>query len=279
MFKKIHDAKDLEALLRAWHGKRATTNFFLTEDIYLSMIKQCAVMRFENGCYLIFEKQNHYDFYFFLQKGTLPVAVPQMPKPLVLEQVCLERKGQEPKASFWEAVGFVPYLERKRLIMPLQDGISATSAVQFATSSQADTILEMMQNMFEPYTSALPTKKELLASIVKKEVLVAQEHEQLLGFLRYGAEKKVSVLWQIAVSKQARGKGIGKMLVKHWIWQVKDDALRCQLWVRTDNQAAQRMYEMLGFLPDGRIAPVMIKKEEGNVENGKFIENFSGNQT
>ena len=251
MFKKIRDAKDLEALLRAWHGKRATTNFFLTEDVYLSMIKQCAVMRFENGCYLIFEKQNHYDFYFFLQKGTSPVAVPQMPKPLVLEQVCLERKGQEPKASFWEAVGFVPYLERKRL----------------------------MQNMFEPYTSALPTKKELLASIVKKEVLVAQEHEQLLGFLRYGAEKKVSVLWQIAVSKQARGKGIGKMLVKHWIWQVKDDALRCQLWVRTDNQAAQRMYEMLGFLPDGRIAPVMIKKEEGNVENGKFIENFGGNQT
>ena len=30
MFKKIHDAKDLEALLRAWHGKRAAKYFLLT---------------------------------------------------------------------------------------------------------------------------------------------------------------------------------------------------------------------------------------------------------
>ncbi len=260
MFKKIRNAKDLEALLRAWHGKRATTNFFLTEDVYLSMIKQCAVMRFANGCYLVFEKEHHYDFYFFLQKGTNPVAVPQMPKPLVLEQVCLERKGQEPKAAAWQSVGFVPYLERKRLMMPLQEGISATSVMQFADVSQIDVIWNMMQTMFEPYTSALPTKQELLASIKAKEVLVVQEDDTLLGFLRYGAEKKVSVLWQIAVLEQARGKGIGRMLVKQWIWQVKDDALRCQLWVRTDNQAAQRMYEMLGFLPDGRIAPVMIKE-------------------
>ena len=63
--------------------------------------------------------------------------------------------------------------------------------------------------------------------------------------------------------RRSQRKGIGKMLVKHWIWQVKDSALRCQLWVRTDNPSAQRMYEMLGFLPDGRIAPVMIKEKKG----------------
>ena len=134
---------------------------------------------------------------------------------------------------------------------------------KFAAESQADEILEIMTNSFEPYTSALPEKKELLASIRAKEVLVAMEDDKMLGFLRFGPEKKVSVLWQVAVKEEARGKGIGKMLVKHWIWQVKDSALRCQLWVRTDNPSAQRMYEMLGFLPDGRIAPVMIKEKKG----------------
>ena len=263
MFKKIPDTKTLEALLRAWHSKRAMTNFFLPEEEYLPAAKKWMVMRFEHGCYLIFEKKEHYDFYFFLEKGTLPVSVPEMDKPLVLEQVCLERKGQEPKASAWETVGFVPYLERKRLMMPMQEGISATREAKFAAESQADEILEIMTNSFEPYTSALPEKKELLASIRAKEVLVAVEDETLLGFLRFGPEKKVSVLWQVAVKEEARGKGIGKMLVKHWIWQVKDSALRCQLWVRTDNPSAQRMYEMLGFLPDGRIAPVMIKEKKG----------------
>ena len=93
MFKKIPDTKTLEGLLRAWHSKRAMTNFFLPEEEYLPVAKKWMVMRFEHGCYLIFEKKEHYDFYFFLDKGTLPVAVPEMDKPLVLEQVCLERKG------------------------------------------------------------------------------------------------------------------------------------------------------------------------------------------
>ena len=140
MFKKIPDTKTLEALLRAWHSKRAMTNFFLPEEEYLPVAKKWMVMRFEHGCYLIFEKKEHYDFYFFLEKGTLPVAVPEMDKPLVLEQVCLERKGQEPKASAWEAVGFVPYLERKRLMMPMQEGISATREAKFAAGSHADEI-------------------------------------------------------------------------------------------------------------------------------------------
>ena len=213
MFKKIPDTKTLEGLLRAWHSKRAMTNFFLLEEEYLPVAKKWMVMRFEHGCYLIFEKKEHYDFYFFLDKGTLPVAVPEMDKPLVLEQVCLERKGQEPKASAWEAVGFVPYLERKRLMMPMQEGISATREAKFAAESQADEILEIMTNSFEPYTSALPEKKELLASIRAKEVLVAMEDDKMLGFLRFGPEKKVSVLWQVAVKEEARGKGIGKMLV------------------------------------------------------------------
>ena len=78
MFKKIPDTKTLEALLRAWHSKRAMTNFFLPEEEYLPVAKKWMVMRFEHGCYLIFEKKEHYDFYFFLEKGTLPVAVPEI---------------------------------------------------------------------------------------------------------------------------------------------------------------------------------------------------------
>ena len=260
MFKKINDQKTLESLIRAWHSKRALTNFLLPEEVYLPMAKKASVLRFAQGCYLIFEKPTHYDFYFFIEKNANLVEVPSLDKPLVLEQVCLERKGQEPKAAVWEAVGFVPYLTRKRLMMPLQEGISATSQVQFAQASQAEQILALMQENFEPYTSALPDLDTLQAAIHAKEVLVAMQGEELLGFLRFGAEKKVSVLWQIVVCPKKKKKGIGRMLVKHWIWQVKDTALRCQLWVRTDNPSAQRMYEILGFLPDGRIAPVMIKQ-------------------
>ena len=59
MFKKIPDTKTLEGLLRAWHSKRAMTNFFLPEEEYLPVAKKWMVMRFEHGCYLIFEKKEH----------------------------------------------------------------------------------------------------------------------------------------------------------------------------------------------------------------------------
>ena len=49
MFKKIPDTKTLEALLRAWHSKRAMTNFFLPEEEYLPVAKKWMVMRFEHG--------------------------------------------------------------------------------------------------------------------------------------------------------------------------------------------------------------------------------------
>ncbi|MBQ2412024.1 MAG: GNAT family N-acetyltransferase, partial [Anaerotignum sp.] len=70
----------------------------------------------------------------------------------------------------------------------------------------------------------------------------------------------VSVLWQIVVAPAGRGKGIGTDLVKDWISLEREDAAKFQLWVREDNPPALKMYEALGFLPDGRIAPVMLRK-------------------
>ena len=77
--------------------------------------------------------------------------------------------------------------------------------------------LEIMTSSFEPYTSALPEKKELLASIRAKEVLVAMEDDKMLGFLRFGTGKEVSVLWQVADERskpeeRAYGKIAGETL-------------------------------------------------------------------
>jgi ribosomal protein S18 acetylase RimI-like enzyme len=100
----------------------------------------------------------------------------------------------------------------------------------------------------------------LKADISEHRVIAVREGENLLGFLRFGREKKVSVLWQIVVAPAGRGKGIGTALVKDWIALEREEVAKFQLWVREDNPPALKMYEALGFLPDGRIAPVMLKK-------------------
>jgi len=106
----------------------------------------------------------------------------------------------------------------------------------------------------------LPTLAVLRQDISENRVIAVREGEELLGFLRFGREKKVSVLWQIVVTPEGRGKGIGNSLVRDWISLERDEVAKFQLWVREDNPPALKMYEALGFLPDGRIAPVMLRK-------------------
>ena len=68
------------------------------------------------------------------------------------------------------------------------------------------------------------------------------------------------MLWQIVTDPAKRGKGIGERLVQDWVTLEKEDVSRFQLWVREDNIPAQKLYEKSDFVPDGRIAPVMIKE-------------------
>ena len=102
----------------------------------------------------------------------------------------------------------------------------------FAKEEEAETILALMQQSFEPYTSALPDLDTLRQDIRENRVLAAREGEKLLGFLRFGRERKVSVLWQIAVAPDGRGKGIGSHLVQDWLVIERDEAAKFQLWVR-----------------------------------------------
>ena len=198
--------------------------------------------------------------YFFLEKNAVPAVLSDWDKPVILEQVTLEKKGLFPAAEDWAVVGFQPYLQRKRLFLSAKNTETKGREIAFCKETDVDEILRLMQEAFEPYTSALPERKALLADLRNDRVIAAKENGRLIGFLRFGREKRVSVLWQIVVSPEGRGKGIGKRLVRDWLALEREFVSKFQLWVREDNPAALQMYEKLGFLPDGRIAPVMIKK-------------------
>ena len=255
---KIPDGKLWAEEIAVYHSRGMKTNFYGSAEDFLPELEQISKMEFEGGCYIFHEKEKQTDLYFFLEKEQKPVSLPDMDKPLVLEQVAAAKNP--PALEEWEAVGFEQYLQRKRLFLSAKKTEEEQREVFFAKAEEAEMILSMMADAFEPYTSALPDMDTLKADISEHRVIAVREDENLLGFLRFGREKKVSVLWQIVVSPAGRGKGIGTALVKDWISLERADAAKFQLWVREDNPPALKMYEALGFLPDGRIAPVMLKK-------------------
>lgn len=255
---KIPDGKQWAEEIAQYISKGMRTNFYASAEEFLPEIESISRLEFDGGCYLFHEREKQIDFYFFLEKEAKPVAIPEMDKPLVLEQVALAKNP--PDLGEWEAVGFERYLQRKRLFLSAKKTEAEQREVSFCRAEEAEEILGMMEQAFEPYTSALPDLETLKQDVAENRVIAIREGEKLLGFLRFGREKKVSVLWQIVVSSDGRGKGIGNRLVRDWISLEREEVAKFQLWVREDNPPALKLYEKLGFLPDGRIAPVMLKK-------------------
>lgn len=255
---KMPDGKLWAEEIAQYLSKGMKTNFYGSVEEFLSESEKIAKMEFDGGCYLFHEKEKQFDLYFFMEKDAKPAELPELDKPLVLEQVAAAKNPLG--LADWEAVGFANYLQRKRLFLSAKRTEAEERNVCFAKKEEAEEILALMQDAFEPYTSALPDPDVLKKDISENRVIAVREGENLLGFLRFGREKKVSVLWQIVVSPNGRGKGIGTALVRDWISLEREDVTKFQLWVREDNPPALKLYEALGFLPDGRIAPVMLKK-------------------
>ncbi|WP_304508231.1 GNAT family N-acetyltransferase [Anaerotignum sp.] len=261
MIKKMIDGQAFwqEIINRISKGER--TNFFFSEEEALFFVgnKKISRVDFTGGVYFFIEEESFYRLYYFLEKGKIPEVLPEYGKPMILEEVLLAAKERVPSEDSWQRIGFKPYLQRKRMYLASKNITFEERKVTFASEEMLEEIFQLMQDSFEPYSSALPTKEELLLDIQKQNVLISCKDQKLLGFLHFGDIKQGSMLWHIAVMPQARGLGIGEGLVKDWFTAQRDIAKKFLLWVRTDNPPALQMYEKLGFLPDGRVAPVMIK--------------------
>ncbi len=261
MIKELSDGQALwqEIVKRISGGQR--TNLFLSEEEVLALVEKRRVSRmdFSGGVYFFAQEEDYIRLYYFLEKKILPEVLPVLPEPIILEEVALASKERMPSEEDWKRAGLQPYLQRKRLYLMAKTILPLKRAIKFATVDQLTEIFSTMQDNFEPYTSALPTEEELRKEILAKRVLVSLRGKELLGFLHFGENKQGSMLWHIAVMPQARGMGVAEGLTKDWFFAQKEGTKKFLLWVRTDNPPALRLYEKLGFLPDGRIAPVMIK--------------------
>ena len=129
----------------------------------------------------------------------------------------------------------------KEKMKEIAKGMNPEKAMELAKKMGAspEALKKMETGMYKSRAVGMNTlaKDTLRQDIRENRVLAAREGEKLLGFLRFGREKKVSVLWQIAVAPDGRGKGIGSGLVQDWLVIERDEAAKFQLWVREHLQS------------------------------------------
>ena len=246
---KIPDGKTWADAIAQYRSKGMRTNFYATAEEFLPQLQWLSELKFDGGCYLFHEKEKQIDLYFFLEQGRKAEHIPVFDKPVLLEQVGVTKAP--PDLAEWEEIGFVRYLQRKRLFLSARNVEETERVPSFAKEEEAETILALMQQSFELYTSALPDLDTLDADAIYSAVVNGA------AVAPYTEATSTSTG---STSYYMGGKGIGSGLVQDWLVIERDEAAKFQLWVREDNPSALRMYEASGFLPDGRIAPVMMKK-------------------
>lgn len=85
------------------------------------------------------------------------------------------------------------------------------------------------------------------------DLLGAWQGERLIGYAVAWTVADQSELGNVAVAPDARGLGVGRLLVRAIVERLRyRGSTECFLEVRESNDVAQRLYEMLGFEPVGR---------------------------
>ena len=92
-------------------------------------------------------------------------------------------------------------------------------------------------------------------------VVVENEHQQILGFCRFGADPEQSAtghVFSLYVLPEASRQGLGGRLLDYALEDLERRRLGpVTLWVFEENARARRFYSAFGFLPDGhrRVEP------------------------
>jgi ribosomal-protein-alanine N-acetyltransferase len=78
------------------------------------------------------------------------------------------------------------------------------------------------------------------------------QHNPIDGFIVFSQVLDEASVHNIAVRSSRQGRGLGHLLLKASMEQMRcAGAVRCLLEVRQSNTAARRLYEGHGFVPDG----------------------------
>ncbi|MEA1885690.1 MAG: GNAT family N-acetyltransferase [Bacteroidota bacterium] len=106
---------------------------------------------------------------------------------------------------------------------------------------------------------------------------------EILGFMMGFVSRKMKgelFVWQIAVSDNAQGKGIGSKLLQHTIdYAIKaNDCNAVIATVETDNRPSQKLFEKFGFIIDSQKYRTG-NQEMINVNNREAIKNYYGSGT
>lgn len=246
-----------------------TTNFYPTPARIAELVEQSSLQYIRVGTTSFFLQQRpSFQSVFYctaapehLQAG-LQALHSQISGCLVID-VLVSLLEDTSLLTALENSGYRHYASFRRMHIAQQNvpGQPVHSPIRCATPQQADSILALLEQSFDPLIEHLPTLKEIVDACEKQTILITEEDEQITGLLFYQQTRLSSELRYWLVKEAWRDRNIGSALL-HTYWQRSAHAQNHYLWVNTANQNAIQRYLHFGYTFDTLSDLIYIHLEE-----------------
>ena len=228
--------------------------FFLAAEINRKITRGSLLFEYiKNGVLLFDDLTDFYRCYFFLPVADNPEKI-QLDKNAVIEFPFNGSMNEKQLLQIEKvnAMGFS---------LGRESGMMCSSATAVVTSSaepangiccladvrDAEQILNLMNIVFDPLYSFLPSMQELCDDIKEGRVIVIRDGEKIAAALISSFEKKIAMIKQVAVNPAYRGKQFGKVLLQAYHSKYCGEASLFQHWVDLNNYTAINMYRKFGY--------------------------------
>lgn len=121
-------------------------------------------------------------------------------------------------------------------------------------------IKKLLDEVFDPYVSHLPSEAKLKKLIENNLVFCIKEEKKIIAVFCFELLGKESIyFYQDAVHKDYQGTGIGVLLL-HYSLQNYKDKKNFTGWIEYTNKVSEKMHSFLGMKKDGLMDYVFIYK-------------------
>lgn len=252
--KRIKTIDRYEEIAEAFRRKGCLSNDYLQGEASGLIAEHRLFEHVEgNNAFLFVQKEGFYRLYYYL--NDLGDVTAFDGGNLVTEVLFRgDVETIESEVAYLEKCGMNRHLVRDQYFARYADLTPPTPAVD-VTVRGAESLEEvrwaciLFNSVFDKWTGDyLPAScyEQLLRT---NDILMATDSQGcLLGALHQTREKGAAWISHVAVSQEARGRGIGKALLEAYIDRNHhDDKSRYMLWVQRQNEAAVNMYKQKGF--------------------------------
>lgn len=265
---KIHSYEQIRSFVGEIRNlqKGFQTNFYWDEQKHPYWIESSSLffMKWES-CYILIHQNEGFSNLYYITTDiilfTEALKKLSVNKNYVIDIVCKENGKGEVEELI--RIGFVPYkllFRMSHIGLLAKDGWDVSEKVNHANTSDTIMIYNILHSNFDPICEQLPSIQEVKDYIIKKQVLVIKDKNDLCGFIIYeilGATSWYLRYWY--TSPKYRNIKVGARLLKAALLKGKSTK-RQQLWVISDNENAIKRYEHYGFKRESINDYVLIKK-------------------